>query len=78
MYDPFGGNVASATFGTSSNPTNVSDRSMGWAASPSRKQEPKFSLAAMQMGARVYVPSLGRFIQMDPVQGGTSVSFFTE
>jgi RHS repeat-associated protein len=44
---------------------------MGWAANPTRKIESSFSLPIIQMGARVYLPSLGRFLQVDPIQGGT-------
>lgn len=71
LYDPFGGSISSNTFGTTGAPQNASDISMGWAASPVRKQEKLFTLAVMQMGARIYAPSLGRFLQVDPIEGGT-------
>jgi RHS repeat-associated protein len=48
---------------------------MGWAASPTRKAEQLFTVSIIQMGARVYIPGLGRFAQVDPIEGGTPNSY---
>ena len=37
--------------------------------------ETSFTSAPIQMGARVYLPSVGRFLQMDPVEGGTDNNY---
>lgn len=71
LYDPFGQVVSSNTFGTSAVPNNATGDGMGWATSPSRKQESLFTLPIAQLGVRTYLPTIGRFIQVDPVEGGT-------
>lgn len=70
LYEPFGQPTTSTTFGTNSNPTNSSDSAMTWAANPTRKVAGAFSLAIVQLGARVYLPGAGRFLQVDPIEGG--------
>jgi len=44
----------------------------GWLGSAQRPIEHAGSLATIEMGARPYVPSLGRFLQADPVPGASS------
>jgi RHS repeat-associated protein len=71
-YGAFGEQLVAGTLGTTTaSAINATDSTMGWAADPTRKQEGGYTTSFIQMGARVYIPTLGRFLQNDPIDGGT-------
>lgn len=75
-YDPFGNLVTSA--GELSNlnngqPVNAENgSSFGWG---SNGTEATLALQPIQMGDRVYIPGLGRFLQTDPIPGGNENAY---
>ncbi|MFI6047215.1 PA14 domain-containing protein [Nocardia sp. NPDC051321] len=75
LYDPYGQNIDPSTgaFGDTPIPsTAAGGMDFGWLGQHELPVEHLAGVQAIEMGARTYLPILGRFLQVDPVAGGSA------